>query len=357
MASYMQYLYNEDKPLSAGLETLAAIQAFHPRSVGTTPRAWKTVREWKRTQPLSIRAPLPLSVLLAMTVAAWACGWRRTAGLLLLSYDALLRPGEAAGGLRSHLILPHDLAGEEGSALFVIPDSKTAARTVHVQSVILFHRPVIALLTDVFGSDSARTPLMPGGLTQFTKRFYQLKNMLGIGSSPWSPASLRGGGAVEYARSTQNITYLQWKGRWANPRTMVHYLQLSLGAQSYATVSAESHQRIVALARLAPHVLGPPDTQQQSLVLVNTKEGGGNRTGQNSGSAQTCDAIAHHPRYPLVHDSGKGGMKDAERAHEADSTGMCEPTRMPPLLEAVPPSRTLWCEKQNRPEFWFRSDL
>eukprot|EP00971_Amphidinium_carterae_P079398 1570893-Amphidinium_carterae.2 len=50
---------------------------------------------------------------------------------------------------------------------------------------------------------------MPGGLTQFTKRFNQIKALLGIASSPWSPASLRGGGAEKYARSTQNsnITY------------------------------------------------------------------------------------------------------------------------------------------------------
>eukprot|EP00971_Amphidinium_carterae_P174057 3450122-Amphidinium_carterae.1 len=61
---------------------------------------------------------------------------------------------------------------------------------------------------------------MPGGLPQFTKRFYELKAMLGITGSPWSPASLRGGGAVEYARSSLNIQYLQWKGRWSNPRTM-----------------------------------------------------------------------------------------------------------------------------------------
>eukprot|EP00971_Amphidinium_carterae_P246692 4899653-Amphidinium_carterae.1 len=70
-------------PLSYGLETLGAVQAFHPRTVRHMPRSWKIVREWKMAQPLTIRAPLPSSILLAMTVIAWVCGWQRTAGLLL----------------------------------------------------------------------------------------------------------------------------------------------------------------------------------------------------------------------------------------------------------------------------------
>eukprot|EP00971_Amphidinium_carterae_P329338 6461706-Amphidinium_carterae.1 len=112
---------------------------------------------------------------------------------------------------------------------------------------------------------------MPGGLTQFTKRFYQCKEFLGVASSPWSPASLRGGGAVEYARSTQNIAYLQWKGRWSNPCTMVHYLQTSLGAHSYARVAPEAQVRIQRLACLAPTILSPPPHHE----LVATREMGG----------------------------------------------------------------------------------
>eukprot|EP00971_Amphidinium_carterae_P064053 1267896-Amphidinium_carterae.1 len=130
MTSYMQQLYNLDAPLSHGLESLAAIQLFHPHTIGALQSSWKAARQWKRTQPLSIRAPLPLSVLLAMSVTAWVQGWVRTASLMLLAFDACLRPGEVAQGLRSHLILPTDLAGERDTALFVIPDSKTASRTV-----------------------------------------------------------------------------------------------------------------------------------------------------------------------------------------------------------------------------------
>eukprot|EP00971_Amphidinium_carterae_P174020 3449251-Amphidinium_carterae.2 len=96
MASYMQHMYNLDAPISHGLETLAALQLFHPHTIGELHRSWKAAKQWKRTQPLSIRAPLPLSVLLAMSCTAWLQGWWRTSALLLLSFDALLRPGEAA---------------------------------------------------------------------------------------------------------------------------------------------------------------------------------------------------------------------------------------------------------------------
>eukprot|EP00971_Amphidinium_carterae_P031131 612660-Amphidinium_carterae.1 len=287
MAAYMQYLYNSDAPLSSGLESLAALQLFHPHTIGHLQRAWRAARQWKRTQPLSVRAPLPLSVLLAMATTAWVQGWTRTSCLLLLSFDALLSPGEAANALRSHLILPTDLAGEQGSAVFVLPDSKTASRTVQIQSVIVFDEPLISLLTFVFQGDRPRTPLMPGGLTQLTRRFYQLLSLLGIDKSPWSPASLRGGGAVEFARSTHNIPYLQWKGRWANPRTMVHYLQTALGAQSYAQISPEAQRRVLSLARLAPDILIPQLPNLQKTCA--TWEGVG-RELKNSSTSQHCDA-------------------------------------------------------------------
>eukprot|EP00971_Amphidinium_carterae_P070004 1385243-Amphidinium_carterae.1 len=300
MTSYMQRLYNLDKPLTHGLETLASLQLHHPQTIGRLHRAWKSVKQWKRTQPLSVRAPLPLSVVLAMATAAWAQGWQRTACLL---------PGEAAAGLRSHLILPCDLAGTRDNALFVIPDSKTAARTVQVQSVIVFDTPLVDLLMHVFHADSDRTPLMPGGLTQFTKRFYQLKDMLGISASPWSPASLRGGGAVEFARSSYNIPYLQWKGRWSNPRTMVHYLQTSLGAQSYAKVDPRAQDRIVALARLAPEILSP--LQHPPLAIAAT------RTGLTGDGREPENSPTYHHNDISLSFRGNGKMESCKPCQES----------------------------------------
>eukprot|EP00971_Amphidinium_carterae_P009843 194174-Amphidinium_carterae.1 len=61
-----------------------------------------------------------------------------------------------------------------------------------------------------------------------------------------------------------NIPYLQWRGRWANPKTMVRYLQTSLGARSYAQVGHVEKLRILALPHLAPSLLSEPcDTQLQ----------------------------------------------------------------------------------------------
>eukprot|EP00971_Amphidinium_carterae_P086158 1704589-Amphidinium_carterae.1 len=297
MASYMQHLYNSDRPLSYGLETLAALQLYHPQCVGHLQRAWKSVRQWKRTQPLSIRAPLPLSVVLAMCTAAWVQGWFRTAGLILLAFDALLRPGEAAGGLRSHLILPCDLAGTQNNALLVIPDSKTAARTVQVQSVIVFDQPLVELLMYVFHADPDRTPLMPGGLTQFTRRFYQLKDMLGISASPWTPASLRGGGAT------------------------------SLGAQSYAKIDPQAQARILALTRLAPTILSP--VQRPPPAIVATRKGNGR---------------------DVVPSNGEKAELQACRAHDSQFQGMCGVMTMVLWLAAVPPTAPIvcWPEESQR---------
>eukprot|EP00971_Amphidinium_carterae_P174021 3449251-Amphidinium_carterae.3 len=43
---------------------------------------------------------------------------------------------------------------------------------------------------------------------------------------------------------------------------MTHYLQTSLGAQSYAQLEPDARHRILALARLAPEILAPHHIQQ-----------------------------------------------------------------------------------------------
>eukprot|EP00971_Amphidinium_carterae_P104359 2066608-Amphidinium_carterae.3 len=132
---------------------------------------------------------------------------------------------------------------------------------------------IIRVLTQAFGPDHERIPLMPGSPslrgvlpTQSTVG-YQLKSM--------DTFLLVWGGAVEYAHTSLNIPYLQWKGRWANPKTMVHDLQMSVGVHSYAQVGQVEKPRILALARLAPRFISEPcDTQSQREFVQSREEVG-----------------------------------------------------------------------------------
>eukprot|EP00971_Amphidinium_carterae_P194865 3866665-Amphidinium_carterae.1 len=73
-----------------------------------------------------------------------------------------------------------------------------------MQSITITDMKLIKLLTHVFGKDSPRTPLCPGGLRGLQRRFTYLKLRLELHSSSWTLGSIRGGGAVEFLKRTQN---------------------------------------------------------------------------------------------------------------------------------------------------------
>eukprot|EP00971_Amphidinium_carterae_P168406 3336677-Amphidinium_carterae.1 len=154
--------------------------------------------------------------------------------------------------LRGHLSLPCDLSGDDLCAVLAIPESKTSSRTVKMQSIMISDAKLIRLMTYIYGNDPMRAPLCPGGLRGLQRRYTYLKLRLGLASSPWTLGSIRGGGAVEFLKRTQNVNYLQWKGRWANPKNMSHYLQASLGVVAFTSLPMRDRELVLQLARCAP---------------------------------------------------------------------------------------------------------
>ena len=68
--------------------------------------AWDVARGWRELVPASNRVPTPPAVLLAMCALACLWEWHDFAILLLLCFEAMLRPGELLNLDRSDIILP-----------------------------------------------------------------------------------------------------------------------------------------------------------------------------------------------------------------------------------------------------------
>ena len=75
--------------------------------------------------------------------------------------------------------------------------------------------------------------------------------MLGVEASlGLTPASMRGGGAVRFYRSSGNITQLLWHMRIKNIETLQHYLQ-EVGAEAVLTqLSLSSRTSVKAASSL-----------------------------------------------------------------------------------------------------------
>jgi hypothetical protein len=138
---------------------------------------------------------MPVPVVLAMSVVAWSWGWYSTSTLILLTFHALLRPGEAASLLRLHVRLPFEFDPGGKRGVIALTQTKTSTRAAQIQSVVLTDPLILELASLVFGALPGRNLLCPGGKKGFDKRCPAVARHLKVGHL-FSPACLRGGGAV-----------------------------------------------------------------------------------------------------------------------------------------------------------------
>eukprot|EP00971_Amphidinium_carterae_P198427 3938212-Amphidinium_carterae.2 len=102
LAAFIQFLHNNEQPYTHAVEALAGIQFFFPQVQRSLQTAWRAVKTWGMAKPIQVRSPMPLPVLLALVTAALTQGWDRTACVMLMGFEALLRPSEMGGCLRMH---------------------------------------------------------------------------------------------------------------------------------------------------------------------------------------------------------------------------------------------------------------
>eukprot|EP00971_Amphidinium_carterae_P293525 5827487-Amphidinium_carterae.1 len=257
LGSYVQFLHYTGRPTQWGTDTLAGVQFAAPNLQGHLKEAWSMQRQWCRITPMQTRTPLPLEILLAMCSVCVVWNWRLTAASLLLGFHLLLRPGELAAVLRHHLLLPTDVGGSLESGTLALPKTKTSNRGSRLQSVIIEDSGLLQIMDVAFGAMPARSLLCPGGLPVLAQKFAVLKKVLQLEHTPFSLASLRGGGSVHYMRTVGNVSWLQYRGRWESAKSMGHYLQAGTAMLSMAQIPEAAKARIKTLAQLAPTLLLP----------------------------------------------------------------------------------------------------
>eukprot|EP00971_Amphidinium_carterae_P352299 6492534-Amphidinium_carterae.3 len=254
LCEYLQHLANADHPRTWGTEILAAWQHFFPTLQNRLSTPWLRQRVWIRSQPMAMRIPLPLEVVLAISVTARCQHRPRLAAALLLMYHCMLRPGEVANMRRQDVILPQDVHGDAWTGVVCIQQSKTSTRFARLQSVIIEDHALLQLAMETFGDDPPTRYLVHGGVRELVKAFISIKALLGLAETPYVLAGYRGGGACEYLRRTANLSYLQFRGRWANVKSMWHYLQLGLAASTFRAIPAATQTLVLELAACASDV-------------------------------------------------------------------------------------------------------
>ncbi|CAE7794866.1 unnamed protein product, partial [Symbiodinium necroappetens] len=109
LTRYGRELFEAGWPYSHYSEVINAVSGKEPALRRSLQPAWDLAFAWLREEPHSHHVALPWQVLLAMVTTSIMWGWPRVAGMLALTWGALMRVGETLAARRRDLLLPSDV--------------------------------------------------------------------------------------------------------------------------------------------------------------------------------------------------------------------------------------------------------
>ena len=246
-----RHLFESGQSIYLMRQLVTHVQRTFPDFRRNLGRVWQLVARWESLTPISHRTPLPLVIFQAMVALAISLGWMRWAGVAIIGFEGICRPGEPLQSVREDLLLPRDLVVENPAVVFLrIKKPKSRRRGLGlIQHAKISDLAVARFLDRVFGPLPRKEPLLLGSSSSFRRRWDHLLSLLDIPEKiGLTPASLRSGGAVRAYRADEELTKILWRMRIKDIETLQHYLQ-ELGAISVFQELSRSSQQKISTAR------------------------------------------------------------------------------------------------------------
>ena len=234
LRAYGLHLFAGSFPRYKFVYTITAMQDTFPHLRPFFSSAWQVDRKWQQYEPGHCRPVLSAPIMRAVSCLCLIWKWYRWLGITLIGFLGMLHPAEFISLLRSDLLLPGDTLNETAAFYVHIRNPKTA-RFARKQHCKIDDPCVLAYVTKVFGALAPNASLFAGGTSAYRRRWDHVPGRLGISVSMPSrgatPAVLRGSGATALYLESEDLSLIQWRGRWAQLKTVEHYIQ-EVAAQS-----------------------------------------------------------------------------------------------------------------------------
>ena len=226
--AYGMHLFSIGAPRYKFVYCVTGVQDVYPHLRPFLSSAWQVDRKWIQYEPGSCRPVISGPIMRAVCSLAIIWDWTSWLGITLLGFLGMLHPAEFIFLLRSDILLPSDTLVDERVLYIHIRQPKTArfARRQHCKVDDLI---VLKFIEKVFGSLHASCRLFPYGVSAYRRRWDSIMARLGVPHSlptrGCTPASLRGSGATHMYLSFDDLGKVQWRGRWAQLKTLEFYIQ------------------------------------------------------------------------------------------------------------------------------------
>lgn len=258
MESFGQYLYKEGHSLYVMRQLITHVQRWKPSFRGHFAGAWQLVAKWEQLEPLRHRTPLPLVLYKAMLSISLLWRWYRFAGIMILAFRGLCRPGEPLAAKRVDLLLARDLVVEDPTVVYLrIQNPKSRRRGIGaVQHTKIVDADSAKFLDWVFHALPSDSPLYPGSASAFRRRWDKILQFLKVPLKlQLTPASMRAGGAIAEYRSNQDLSLIMWRMRLKQIGTLQHYIQEVGTASIFVELPQISRERVIEAALLCDALL------------------------------------------------------------------------------------------------------
>ena len=226
--AYGMHLFAVGAPRYKFVYCLTGIQDIYPHLRPFLSAAWQVDRKWIQYEPGSCRSVISGPIMRAVCSLALLWDWTAWLGVTLLGFLGMLHPAEFIFLSRSDILLPADTLVDERVLYIYIQHPKTA-RFARRQHCKVDDPLALCFIEKVFGSLPSTSRLFPFGASAYRRRWDSIMNRLGVPHSlptrGCTPASLRGSGATHMYLSFDDLGKVQWRGRWAQMKTLEFYIQ------------------------------------------------------------------------------------------------------------------------------------
>ena len=258
-------LYSVGRPYNHYAETINAVASKKPAIRRQLQEAWNLAFAWIRDEPSAHHIAMPWQVLLACLSVCISWGWLDVAGMLALTWGALLRVGEFLQATRGELLLPCDTNYTNSFALLSLREPKTRFTAARHQSAKLDIPDLLHVVHLAFGKLHPSQKLWPKSGQTLRLRFKFVLLELGIGHNvrlngkSLDLGSLRAGGATWILQQTEDGELTRRRGRWVNQRVMELYIQEVSCFQFLSAIPQKARNKVFALCDFFPDALRGAD--------------------------------------------------------------------------------------------------
>ena len=244
VSEFVEHLYQEGDPLGLASDALAALQYYHPDTIGKLKYSWKLTGLWRKLEPPNQVVPFTNLTVLALAGAAYDLGLLDITALLLLGFDRFLRSGE--------LFKLRVACLSVGAAKIVVTltNTKTSKRKGIDEQVTVTSPLVIRMLKASIADQPKSALILRRSVSQCRVIFRHLLDLFDINDGSYNFYSLRRGGATSFFFQTGSMDQTIVVGRWEHTSTARIYINQSAAVAAEIKFTPEQMLRMQDAAAL-----------------------------------------------------------------------------------------------------------